>query len=233
MARPAGSSATTAPSLGELTSSETPPEARSGCSVLIYPGPCASGVRHRWLAIQLTDGVAPEGIELMEHQLTREEVVPIVYWQLAHRWQVFILPVLGLCLVIAGVVVLGVDPSDQISWTVMLVLGVVVLVIFAFLVPLTPNRIWKRVKRQFEVRTLWVSEQGIRRITQDSDSLMRWPMFSTTLEQHKMFLLKTAKGPGYFMIPTRAFRSESDEQMFRRLVERYTSAHLQPEVAKS
>jgi hypothetical protein len=83
---------------------------------------------------------------------------------------------------------LAADASDTVAWTVTLVLGIVLLAIFTVLVPLTPNRIWRRVRRQFEVRTLRVSEQGIRRITADNDSLMRWSMFSNTLQRGQMYL---------------------------------------------
>jgi hypothetical protein len=42
---------------------------------------------------QLPNAQTSDGIELIEHQLTEQEVVPIVYWQLAHRWQNYTLPV--------------------------------------------------------------------------------------------------------------------------------------------
>jgi len=172
------------------------------------------------------NGSPSNDIQLKEHQLTREEVVPVVHWQQTRTWHIYILPVSGLCLVIAGALVLGADRSDTVAWTVMLTIGIVLLVIFAILVPLTPSRIWKRVEPQFEVRTLQVSEEGIRRVTVLSDGTMKWPMFSETSERGDMYLLKVAKGHGFFMIPRRAFASELDEAAFCALAKRHTTAHL-------
>lgn len=178
---------------------------------------------------QQTERPPSDSIELIEHQLTREEVVPLYYWQVSRRSQFYLLPAVGLVFLVAGAVVLAADPSNQVAWVVLITLGFVIVVIFALLVPLTPNRIWKRVRRQFEVRTLRVSEEGIRRITAGSDSLMRWSMFSTTTERNQMYILQHSGGPGLFMIPRRAFASESDELVFRGLAERLTTAHLQPD----
>jgi hypothetical protein len=85
-------------------------------------------------------------IRTIEHQLTQDEVVPVVYWQALHRWQNWCLPVAGICLVIAGADVLVLDSANKVAWVVMLTLGLVILVIFFTFVPLTPKRIWKRVK---------------------------------------------------------------------------------------
>ena len=142
------------------------------------------------------------------------------------NWQNWILPVAALCLVIAGFVVLGADSPDRVAWVALLTVGVVLMVVVLFLVPLTPKRIWKRVGRQFEVRTLVVSEEGIHRHTVLNDALLRWPMFSEALQRKDLYLLKVKKGPGYFMIPKRAFLSHTDELTFRRLVEHSVPAHF-------
>jgi hypothetical protein len=156
--------------------------------------------------------------------LTQGEVVPIFYGQVFHRWQNWILPVIGICLVIAGVAVLALDSADQVGWLVMLVLGLVLLLIFSALVPLTPNRIWKRLKKQFVVRTLEISEEGIQRRTALNDTMMRWPMFSEVKRKDDLHLLVVGKGPGCFIIPDRAFASKGDEATFRELAERSISA---------
>jgi hypothetical protein len=170
----------------------------------------------------------PTQVSSIEHQLTRDEVVPVFYWQLRQRPQNFILPAAGAGLVIAAAVVLGVDSGNTEAWTVMLALGLVILVIFNVLVPLTPGRIWKKFRAQFEERTLVISGEGIQRRTALNDSLLRWPMFTETLMKGDVYLLRTGKGPGCFIIPRRAFASESDELAFRRLIEQFTSAHLEP-----
>jgi hypothetical protein len=164
-------------------------------------------------------------IRTTEHQLTRDEVVPVVYRQAFHRWQTWILPVTGICLVVAGAVVSWLDSSDSLSWVVMLTLGAVVLLIFVTAVPLTPNRIWKRVKKQFEVRTLEMTDEGISRHTTLNDAVLRWPMFSDVELQDDLYVLTVGKGPGCFMIPRRAFVSEADEEAFRDLAERSTAVH--------
>jgi hypothetical protein len=48
----------------------------------------------------------PESVHIQttEHQLTQEEIVPVVYRQFSIRWQNWILPAAGLSLVIAGAV---------------------------------------------------------------------------------------------------------------------------------
>ena len=150
------------------------------------------------------------------------------YRQLAHRWQVWILPVSGICLVIAGLAVLGVDSGNDVAWVVMLTLGPVLLLIFGVTVPLTPKRIWKRLEPQFVVRTLEFSDLGIKRLTALSDGTMRWAMFKETVQRDDLYLLQIGDGPGYFIVPRRAFMSRSDEEAFRQLVERFTAAHLDP-----
>ena len=164
-------------------------------------------------------------VRTTEHRLTQDEVVPVVYRQVLHRWQNWCLPVAGICLLVAGVAVLVVDSANEVAWVVMLTLGLVLLLTFFALVPLTPKRIWKRVQKQFEVRTLEISEEGIARHTALNDTLMRWPMFSDVKLRDDLYLLVVGKGPGCFMIPKRAFTSEADESTFRELAERSTPAH--------
>jgi len=193
---------------------------------------CGTSRARRWMMVgSPLDDPAPAHVTCVEHQLTQDEVVPVVYRQMLGNWQNWLLPVAGLCLVIAGVIVLGVDSPDRVAWVVMLTLGIVLLAIFLLLVPLTPRRIWKRVGRQFEVRTLDVSEEGIHRHTVLNDALLRRPMFSEVLQRNNLYLLKVKRGPGYVIIPKRAFLSRADELTFRRLVERSVPAHF--EVAES
>ena len=168
-------------------------------------------------------------IQTIEHQLTQDEVVPIVYRQVLHRWQTWCLPVAGLGLIVAGAAVLGLDSASTVAWVVMLVLGLVITMIFLAVVPVTPKRIWKRVKNQFAVRTLEISEEGIARHTALNDSTMRWPMFSDVELRNDLYLLTVGKGPGFFMIPKRAFTSQADEAAFRELAERSTLRHPDPE----
>jgi hypothetical protein len=68
----------------------------------------------------------------------------VFYWQLRQRPQNSILPAAGAGLVIAAAIVLALDSGNTEGWTVMLALGLVVLMIFNVLVPLTPRRIRKR-----------------------------------------------------------------------------------------
>jgi hypothetical protein len=164
-------------------------------------------------------------IRTTEHQLTQDEIVPVIYRQAFHRWQTWILPLAGICLVVAGAVVLALNPSNTLAWVVMLTLGAVVLLIFFVAVPLTPNRIWNRVKKQFAVRTLEITDEGISRHTTLNDSVMKWPMFSDVNLQDDLYLLTVGKGPGCFMIPRRAFMSEADEEAFYYLAERSTAVH--------
>ncbi len=159
-------------------------------------------------------------VQTTEHRLTQDEVVPVVYRQVLHRWQNWCLPVAGICLVVAGAAVLLQDSANKNAWGVMLTLGRVILVIFLALVPLTPKRIWKRVKKQFAVRTLEISEEGISRHTALNDTMMRWPMFSEVKRRNDLYLLMVGKGPGCFIIPKRAFTSQTDETSFRELAER-------------
>jgi hypothetical protein len=173
-------------------------------------------------------GPASVHVQTVEHQLTQDEVVPVVYWQAFHRWQTWILPVVGMCLVIAAAVVLGLDSADKVAWVVMLTLGLAILLIFFVLVPVTPNRIWNRVKKQFAVRTLEISDEGIYRHTALNDSMMRWPMFSEVLKRDDLYLLVVGKGPGCFIVPKRAFTSEADEATFREVAERSTLAISDP-----
>jgi hypothetical protein len=173
--------------------------------------------------VSTTDGESVR-IRTTEHRLTQEEVVPVVYRQVVHRWQNWILPLVGACLVAAGATVLGLDPADTVAWVVMLTLGLVILLIFLVLVPVTPDRIWRRVSRQFETRTLEITDEGIHRHTALNDNLMRWPMFSGVRRRDELYLLMVGNGPGCFIIPARAFTSEADETTFRALAERSTSA---------
>lgn len=161
-------------------------------------------------------------IHTIEHQLTKDEIFPIFYWQVLHRWQNWCLPVAGICLVIAGAIVSVLDSVNKLTWVVMLALGLAMMLIFFALVPVTPKRIWRRVKKQFEVRTLDISEEGISRHTALNDTTMRWPMFSDLKLRNDLYLLVVGKGPGCFIIPKRAFTSQADEMKFRDLAEQST-----------
>ena len=174
------------------------------------------------------DRPASVHIRTTEHQLTRDEVVPLFYWQIRQRWQNWCLPVVGTSLTVAGAAVLVLDPANEVAWVVMVTLGLVILAIFFVLVPLTPKRIWKRVGKQFEVRTLEIQEEGILRHTALNDTTMRWPMFSNVRLRNDLYLLTVGKGPGFFIIPKRAFLSRSDEATFYELAQRSTSAHAGP-----
>ena len=164
-------------------------------------------------------------IRTTEHQLTQDEVVPVVYRQAFHRWQTWCLPVAGICLVIAGAIVLALNAHDTLAWVVMLTLGIVVLLIFFLAVPVTPKRIWKRVKTQFELRTLEITDEGVSRHTALNDSTLKWAMFSDVNLRNDLYLLTVGKGPGCFMIPRRAFLSQADEEAFYSLAERATAAY--------
>jgi hypothetical protein len=129
-------------------------------------------------------------------------------------------------LLIAGLAVLVLDSSDSGAWGVMLAMGIVVLSIFFLLVPVTPKRIWKRTSRQFEVRTLQLSEEGIYRHTALNDTMMRWPMFSEARQRGDLYLLIVGKGPGCFIIPERAFDPGADEMAFRELLQGAIRTHL-------
>jgi hypothetical protein len=168
-------------------------------------------------------------IQTTEHRLTQDEVVPVFYWQAFRRWQNWCLPVVGICLVIAGAAVLVLDSANKVAWIVMLTLGLVILLIFFALVPVTPKRIWRRVEKQFEVRRLEITEEGISRHTALNDTTMRWPMFSDMKLRNDLYLLVVGKGPGCSMIPKRAFTSKADETTFRELAERSTMAHSDSE----
>lgn len=176
----------------------------------------------------MTDVSPPEKdsvhIQTTEHRLTRAEVIPVFYWQAIRRWQNWILPVAGVCLVIAGATVLSLDRAATVAWVVMVTLGLVMLVLLVVLVPVTPGRIWKRVEKQFEVRTLEITDEGIHRHTALNESLMRWAMFSGIRQRDRVYLLMVGDGPGCFIIPARAFTSEADEEAFRTLAGRSTSA---------
>ena len=164
-------------------------------------------------------------IRTTEHQLTQDEVIPVVYRQAFHQWRAWCLPVAGICLVVAGAAVLALNSGDTLAWVVMLTLGIVVLLIFFIAVPVTPKRIWKRVKKQFAVRTLEITDEGISRHTTLNDSTLKWPMFSDVKLQNGLYLLNVGKGPGCFMIPRRAFMSLAAEEAFRDLAERSTAVH--------
>jgi hypothetical protein len=58
--------------------------------------------------------------------------------------------------------------------------------------------------------------------------MLRWPMFTETLMRADLCLLRVGKWPGCFIIPRRAVAFQSDELAFRRLIEQFASAHLEP-----
>lgn len=176
----------------------------------------------------MMDGSPSTHIQTTEHQLTQDEIIPVFYWQIVQRWQNWCLPVVGSCLVVAGVAVLVLDSASTVAWVVMLTLGVVILLIFFVLVPVTPKRIWKRVNKQFELRTLEISDEGISRHTALNDTTMRWPMFSDVKLRNDLYLLVVGRGPQCFIIPKRAFTSQADEATFYELAQRSTVAHPDP-----
>ena len=84
----------------------------------------------------------------------------------------------------------------------MLTVGLAILVFLLAFVPVTPKRIWKRVKKQFQVRTLEISEEEISRHTALNDTTMRWPMFSEVKQRNDLYLLVVGKGPDASSFPS-------------------------------
>lgn len=86
--------------------------------------------------------------------------------------------------------------------------------------PLVERWVFERSAKFRERTSLSFSEECIRYRTPSIDSTLDWTLFGELLEDDELFLLTYRAPRSYAVIPKRAFATEEERAVFRRLVRR-------------
>jgi hypothetical protein len=161
----------------------------------------------------------------IEFELTREELEPLWRWQVTQAYRMKRGVIFTFPLLLAGVVLLAdssLPSTARILGIVMLGVGLMQLLVFAYLYLRVPARAWKQRPAGTGTTKIEVSDQDVRVHTKNSDVVNRWDVYSETIERDGLYLLRLGNSRAYTILPKQAFQSEDAASVFRGLAERHT-----------
>jgi YcxB-like protein len=161
----------------------------------------------------------------IEFELSREELEPFWRWQVTQAYRMKRGIIFTFPLLVAGVILLAdtsLPSTARILGIVMLGVGLMQLVLFAYIYLRVPARAWKQRPAGTGITKIEVSDQDVRVHTKNSDVVNRWDVYSDTIERDGLYLLRLGKRRAYTIVPKRAFQSDDAASVFRGLVERHT-----------
>jgi hypothetical protein len=167
-------------------------------------------------------GTAPSAPVVVSYELTHSESISFWRWHISRLYRLRLAVCMAVLVLASGIVLLFVAPIGLA--VLVLGLGVAQLLMYGWLYFLVPERAWKSAEESRSPLTLSFSDEGVGVHTNNTDAQNRWPVYSEALERDGMYLLRLGKRKVYTIVPTRAFLSSSDEQRFRALIGRHTSA---------
>jgi hypothetical protein len=145
-------------------------------------------------------------------KLTEPEFYGIWRGLVAGRRMTWILPLVGLVILFAGVL------QSEIGLTVA---GIVLAAWCpAQLYVLAPRRLWRRLPDLRDTQTLTFTEDGMSEELAESKSTYLWTYWEELSMAGDAYVFRSKKG--YTVVPRRAFATRDDEQQFREL----TAAHI-------
>jgi hypothetical protein len=171
-------------------------------------------------------GNVPADSVVVEYELTRDEAIPFFRWQVSQAFRMRIVVVMMVMLAALGAVFLAFPRAPKVLGVAMIGLAVLELLGFGWLYVSVPARSWKKFEADRGSTTYEFTDESVRVHTKNTDAVNRWAAYSESIEHHEMYLLRVGKRRSYVVVPKRAFRSRTDETVFRSLAERHTVAHL-------
>ena len=153
---------------------------------------------------------------VVEFQLTEDEVVPGLRSQLLRNTRVRLLSVIGVVLALLGVV--SVVAIDTFIGVVFGLVGVFYVAGAATLVVVGPRRAWRRNPVLRGPQFIAFSPDGIYARSSVAESRMQWRVYAEMIETDRCYMMRLRTRKAFAFVPKRAFRSPSDEAVFRNLV---------------
>jgi YcxB-like protein len=172
------------------------------------------------------EGHSPDSVTIT-YDLTVDEVVPILRSQLIKASNIRKVMLLVLAIVALGAGLIALSGAQAIVGWIAVGFATLVSLMYASLCYIAPGRLWKRMAANRGPKTLDFSDDGVHVHTRDSDSVIRWPAYSESIEKEAVYLLRRDKRGAYTIVPKRAFRSSSEEWTFRSIAERHTTTYFQ------
>lgn len=174
-------------------------------------------------------GGAPANLVTIEYELTRDEVVFAVRWQLSHVYRIRRLLVADCLLIAVGAFFIltrhWVYSFNDFVGSVVIGMGLFALLLTVVTYYLQPRRAWHNIAADGP-RTMEFTDEFVHVRTMNTDVTNRWSMYSKALEMQQMYLLRTRKNEST-CVPKRAFRSSFDEVTFRGLAAKHIAIEHQ------
>lgn len=172
--------------------------------------------------------VTPERAETepvtVELVLTKDEAVPFYRWLVSRRFRVRRGVLAMIPIIVIGAASLLIPGLPKVFGVILVGLGILQLLYFGWIVFIAPVRAWNR--NPPEKRRMVFSDSEVRVYLPKTNAVQLWSVYSETLEHDDLYLLKVGTRNAYVAVPKRAFESTDDEERFRQLAGRHTSATL-------
>jgi hypothetical protein len=153
---------------------------------------------------------------VVEFQLTEDEVVPGLRSQLLRNKRIRLLSVVGVVLALLGVV--SAFAIDIFIGVVFGLVGVLYVALAATAVVVGPRRSWRRNPVLRGPQFIAFSPDGIYARSTVAESRYQWRVYAEMIETDRCYMMRLTTRKAYVFVPKRAFRSPSDEAVFRHLV---------------
>lgn len=162
----------------------------------------------------------PTASVVLDYSLTRTQIVAFSRWYLLRQWGFKACTITIVTLLIAGIALSFTGTGD--AGIPFLVIGLLTLTVFVAEVLLAPGKAWRKLSKRMgdSPRHVTITDEGIREETANADARLKWAAFSEVILLGDMYAVRMAHGRNYAIIPRSAFRSESDEVMFREIARR-------------
>jgi hypothetical protein len=152
----------------------------------------------------------------VEFQLTEDDVVPGLRRQLIRNGRIRLFFLVGVLLVLIGG--LSIVAINGAFGAVFAFIGLFYVALITSLVIVGPRRAWRRNPVLRGPQYIAFSPDGIYARSILAESRAQWPIYAGMIETERCYMLRLATRKAYLFVPKRAFKSWTDETVFRHLV---------------
>jgi hypothetical protein len=153
---------------------------------------------------------------VVEFQLTEDEVVPGLRRQLIRSGRLRLVFAVGVFLILVGALLAGAQDASVGGFFVFV--GVFYIALISAAAILGPRRAWRRNPTLRGPQYIAFSADGIYARSTVAESRQQWRVYAAMIETERCYMLRLATRKAYVFVPKRAFKSPTDEAVFRHLV---------------
>ena len=161
----------------------------------------------------------------VEYQITAGELKRALRWVILRRRPNLVVIALAILSIATGVILLATPGGGVGAGVPLLSAGLLLLVLIALDLWLTPAFAWRRSEWLRSPQSLVLSDDGIQTRSSVSEGRTQWAAFKASFETEQCYILRLASR-AHLIVPKRAFVSAQDLKRFRGLLERHTAARL-------